>query len=98
MVCSFLIEHLEDPNKLVAVIAHQLKPGGFAYLTGALTAAQIDHIYEFTRESELILMAERNGLRVLETLSVSPRRVLPRAKQLPRSMGLIMQKRTHEHW
>lgn len=93
VICSFLIEHLEDPELLVKVISHHLKPGARAYLSGAITAAQIDHIYEFRHESDLVAMAERNGLRVLETMSVCPQRILPKAKFLPRSMGLLLQKR-----
>jgi len=96
VICNFLIEHLEQPQKLMAVINHLLKPGCKAFLTGALTAAQIDHIYEFRYESEIIAMAEQNGLRVLETFSGGPRRTLPNAKFLPRSMALIMQKRQNE--
>ncbi|MBL8826041.1 MAG: class I SAM-dependent methyltransferase [Planctomycetaceae bacterium] len=96
VICNFLIEHLERPEKLMAVINHLLKPGQKAFLTGALTAAQIDHIYEFRYESELVKLAEDNGLRVLETFSGGPRRTLPNAKFLPRSMALIMQKRQND--
>ncbi len=63
-----------------------------AFITGVLTAAQIDHIYEFREESELVRMCELNGLRVLETLSASPRRTLPKARFLARSMALLVQK------
>jgi SAM-dependent methyltransferase len=96
-ICNFLVEHLEEPDRLFEVIEHVLAPGGRAFLSGALTAAQVDHIYEFRRESELVLLAERHGMRVLETLSVNPQRTLPRARFLPRSMSLIVQKRTREH-
>ena len=89
-ICCFLIEHLEDPDRLLASIRHQLKPGAKAFVTGALTAAQVDHIYEFRRESELVEVCERNGLRVLETFSGQPRRTLPSAQFLPRSMALIV--------
>ncbi|MCB9683053.1 MAG: methyltransferase domain-containing protein [Alphaproteobacteria bacterium] len=98
VICSFLIEHLEQPDDLMAVIGRLLKPGGWAFVTGALTAAQVDHIYEFRRESELVLMAEKHGLRVCETLSVSPKRILPKAKFLPRSMALLCQRTTHGFW
>jgi SAM-dependent methyltransferase len=94
VVCNFLIEHLETPGKLVQVIHHLLKPGARAFLSGALTAAQVDHIFEFRRESELVDLAEQHGLRALETISVAPRRTLPRAKFLPRSMALILEKPT----
>ncbi|NNF16044.1 MAG: class I SAM-dependent methyltransferase [Gammaproteobacteria bacterium] len=91
-ISSFLIEHLEQPQRLFDVIHHLLKPGGVFFVTGALTAAQIDHIYEFHKESELVAMAENSGLRVLETLSTNPARTLPRARFLPRSMALLVQK------
>lgn len=91
-ISSFLIEHLEQPARLFSVIHHLLKPGGLFFVTGALTAAQIDHIYEFRHESELVAMAEQSGLRVLETLSTNPRRLFPNAKVVPRSMALLVQK------
>jgi SAM-dependent methyltransferase len=93
VICSFLIEHLECPQQLLAVLYHLLKPRGVAFLTGALTAAQVDHIYEFRYESELIRLCEQNGLRVLSTFSAGPTRLLPGAQFLPRSMALIIQKR-----
>jgi SAM-dependent methyltransferase len=96
VICSFLVEHLEQPPQLFAVINHLLRPKGLAFVTGALTAAQVDHIYEFRRESELVKLCEDHGLRVLETLSGNPRRTLPRARFLPRSMALLVQKRTND--
>lgn len=92
-ICCFLVEHLEQPSQLFAVIAHLLKPGGIAFITGALTAAQVDHIFEFRYESELVEICEKNNLRVLETLSANPRRTLPNARFLPRSMALLVTKR-----
>jgi len=96
LICSFLVEHLEDPGRLVAVIHHLLRRTSRAYIAGALTAAQVDHIFEFRRESELVALCEDHGLRVVETLSVSPPRTLKRARFLPRSMGLIVEKRKGE--
>ncbi len=96
VICSFVVEHLEQPSQLFAGISHLLKPGGIAFVTGALTAGQIDHIWEFKRESELVLMCEDNGLRALITLSGGPRRTLPNAHYLPRSMALIVQKRRND--
>ncbi len=93
-ICCFLLEHLERPAQLFDVIHHLLTEGGRAFVTGALTAAQIDHIYEFRHESELVQMAERSGLRVLQTLSANPRRRLPNARFVPRSMSLLLEKPT----
>lgn len=97
-ICGFLIEHLERPDALLAGISAQLAPGGKAFLTGALTAAQVDHIYEFRCESELVLLSERHGLRVLDMRSTGPARTLRGARYLPRSAALVLQKRTHDTW
>ena len=91
-ICNFLVEHLETPQDLLHSIAHVLKPKGWAFFSGALTAAQIDHIYEFKHESELMILAENAGLRVVESMSKGPQRTLRRAKYLPRSMSLILHK------
>lgn len=91
-ICNFLIEHLETPEKLLATMHHIVKPNGLAFLSGAITAAQIDHIYEFKHESELVVLAEQHGFRVLETFSGNPRKTLPNAQFIPRSMALILQK------
>lgn len=97
-ICCFLVEHLEQPHRLFETIHHILAPGGIAFVTGALTAAQVDHIFEFRKESELVMLAEANGMRVLETRSVGPMRTLPKALFLPRSMALILVRHTLETW
>ena len=97
-ICSFLVEHLEEPERLFCVVHDLLRPHGCAFITGALTAAQIDHIAEFRRESELVLLCEKHGLRVLEALSVNPRRTLPGARFLPRSIALLVTRRVNDIW
>jgi len=97
-ICCFLVEHLEQPQGLMKSLAHVLQPGGLAFFTGALTAAQVDHIYEFRSESELVMLAEQAGFRVLETRSMGPARQLRKAKFLPRSMALVLQKKAHDSW
>ncbi len=96
VICCFLLEHLEDPNQLFAVVQHLLKPKGMAFLIGGLTAAHTDHIYEYRRESELILQSEAHGLRVVGSLSLGPKRTLRKAQFLPRSMAMVVQKRTND--
>ena len=48
------------------------------------------------KSDELKQMAEQAGLRVTETFSGAPRRTLPNARFLPRSMLLIVQKRRND--
>ncbi len=97
-VSCFLLEHLEEPAGLLRNLQRCLKPGGLAFVTCALTAAEIDHIFEFQRESEVVLMAEAAGFRVIETFSSAPSRTLPNQRFLPRSMGLVMQRRQADFW
>lgn len=98
IVSCCLAEHLTDPRQLFASIHRILRPRSWAFVTVALTAAQVDHVYEFRRESEVVTMCEDHGLRVVEMLSSGPKRTLPNAKFLPRSVAVIVQKRTSDYF
>ena len=97
-VSCFLLEHLETPSKLLDNLASALEHRGLAFVTTALTAAEIDHIFEFRRESEVIDMAEKAGFRVVASFSSAPQTIRPGAAFLPRSMALVLQKRASEYW
>ena len=92
-VCCFMLEHLEKPGDFLAGFAPALKPGALAFVTLALTAGQIDHIYEFKLESEAIVMAERAGFDLLECRVAQPTRVLPGARFVPRVQAMILRRR-----
>ena len=97
--CCFLAEHLERPQALLPNLARNLKTGGRAFVNVALTAAEIDHIAEFRRESEIVDMAESAGFRVLGLFSSAPDRVAKAdARFLPRSLAIVLQKRRGEFW
>ena len=98
VISCFLLEHLEEPRKVFDVVRHVLRPHGRAFVTGALTAAQLDHIYEFRRESDLVTMAEASHLRVVETFSANPPRLLPKAGFIPRSMSLLLEPARGSVW
>ncbi len=91
-VCNFLIEHLEHPEDLFAKIYDLLKPGAVAFVSGAVTAAQEDHIYEYKSEGEVVAMAESEGFRLLELLSLASPKMLPNARYMPRSIAMILKK------
>lgn len=94
----FLLEHLERPVELLEGLARNLRPGAPAFVAGALTAAEVDHIFEFRRESELVALAEEAGFRVVASLSAAPQRASTRARFLPRSMGMLLERRRGEFW
>ncbi|MBP2316256.1 class I SAM-dependent methyltransferase [Azospirillum soli] len=97
-ISCFLLEHLESPGQLLASLAKSLGERRFAFVTAALTAAEIDHIFEFRRESEVVALAEQAGFRVVAMFSSAPRSVAPSATFLPRSIALVLEKRVGEFW
>ncbi|MEA5598796.1 class I SAM-dependent methyltransferase [Rivularia sp. UHCC 0363] len=98
VISCFLMEHLEDPQTLLNNMSKNLKPRGYSFLTCALTAAEIDHIFEFKKESEVILMAEKAGFRVISSFSSAPSSYPLNYKYLPRSMALVLQKKENDIW
>jgi ubiquinone/menaquinone biosynthesis C-methylase UbiE len=97
-ISSFLLEHLERPEALLDNLAANLAQGGYAWITAALTAAEIDHITEFRRESEIVRLVEDAGLRVIATLSETPRAARSKLRFVPRSMAVVAQKRRNDIW
>jgi ubiquinone/menaquinone biosynthesis C-methylase UbiE len=97
-ISCFLLEHLERPSELVASLSNCLEPGGHAFVTGALTAAEIDHIFEFKRESEIVKLVEDAGFRVKHLFSAAPDTTPKTRRYLPRSLALVLQKRKNEFW
>ena len=98
-VISFdVIEHLEKPELLIKNMANNLNPGGYAFLGAALTATESGHIYEFRRESEVVLLAEKNDFRVISYWSLAPEDFPSKYRFLPRTQALFMQKRINDIW
>ena len=97
-ISCFLMEHLEQPRRLLQNLAGNLAPHACAFVTCALTAAEIDHIYEFTSECQPMRMAEEAGFRVVGSWSASPATHPAACRFLPRSLALILQKRRGEIW
>ncbi len=97
-ISCFLMEHLEKPELLLQNMASNLETKSYAFITVALTAAEIDHISEFRRESEIVLMAEEAGFRVISMYSAAPPSHPDSYRFLPRSLALILQKRKNDIW
>jgi 2-polyprenyl-3-methyl-5-hydroxy-6-metoxy-1,4-benzoquinol methylase len=97
-ISCFLMEHLEEPKLLLQNMSSNLETKGYAFITAALTAAEVDHISEFRRESEIVLMAEQAGFRVISMESSAPPSHKDSYKFLPRALALILQKRKNDIW
>jgi 2-polyprenyl-3-methyl-5-hydroxy-6-metoxy-1,4-benzoquinol methylase len=97
-ISCFLLEHLEKPQAILAGLSASLAPGAPAFITAALTAAEVDHIYEFRRESEIVQMCESNGFRVKAMFSAEPEATPQDRYYLPRSIALVLQKKHNAIW
>jgi len=97
-ISCFLLEHLETPRLLLDNLRNALGERRLAFVTTAITAAEIDHIFEFRRESEVVNLAEQAGFRVVASFSSAPRAIQSDAAFLPRSIALVLQKRRGEYW
>lgn len=97
-ISCFLLEHLENPQGLLDNLGRQIKERGYAFVTAALTAAEVDHIFEMKRESELVMMIEKAGFRLCSLYSATPLTPRPRSRFLARSVGMVLQKRANEIW
>jgi ubiquinone/menaquinone biosynthesis C-methylase UbiE len=64
IICSELLEHVPDPDGLLDKVRGALAPGGIAYLTGAINAAQPDHVFLFTSDQQLLRMVESHGFKI----------------------------------
>ncbi|MBV6633832.1 MAG: class I SAM-dependent methyltransferase [Alphaproteobacteria bacterium] len=91
VIAGMLAEHLPEPQKMFHGVADRLKPTGTAFIGAALESAQRDHIYEFHRESELVVMAETAGLRVEKLLSERAKH-RNRGKFSPRALAMTVEK------
>jgi 2-polyprenyl-3-methyl-5-hydroxy-6-metoxy-1,4-benzoquinol methylase len=93
VIAGMIAEHLAEPQRLFAAVAHHLAVGGRAFVSTALESAQRDHVYEFHRESEPLLMAEAAGLRVIDLISDRPANPVLGARFVPRAMAIILERR-----
>jgi 2-polyprenyl-3-methyl-5-hydroxy-6-metoxy-1,4-benzoquinol methylase len=59
IICGELLEHLEDPDALLLKLKSLLKPNGRLFLTTAIWAAAVDHIYLFKSADEVREMLEK---------------------------------------
>ena len=59
LICGELLEHLERPEELLVQLKKMTAPGGTVFLTTAIWAANIDHIYLFVNARQVRTMLEK---------------------------------------
>lgn len=61
LICVEVLEHLEDPTALLSALRSSLRPGGKAFITTALNAANVDHIYLYRSTDEVLAQLLATG-------------------------------------
>lgn len=67
VVCSEVLEHLEDPAAALGILKTLLSPRGRLFINAPVNSPAPDHIYLFRTPEALIDMMRDAGLRILDT-------------------------------
>ena len=54
VICQEVLEHLENPAEFVRTLFDMTKPGGCAYISAAINAGHVDHIYLYRSPDEVL--------------------------------------------
>ncbi|MDF1859097.1 MAG: class I SAM-dependent methyltransferase [Verrucomicrobiales bacterium] len=66
IICGEVLEHLEDPLSFLRNLIEYAKPEAVFYLTTAMYAANIDHLYLFHSADEVRELINESGLQIIE--------------------------------
>jgi SAM-dependent methyltransferase len=66
VVSQEVLEHLEDPQAFLRVIASLIRPDGYAYITAAVNAAHVDHIYLYRTPDDVARHIEAAGFVIID--------------------------------
>jgi SAM-dependent methyltransferase len=64
LTCVEVLEHLEDPPAMLRALRAMLAPGGKAFITAALNAPNVDHIYLYRDVEEVHRHVRAAGFRL----------------------------------
>jgi len=67
VVCQEVLEHLEDPAEFVCSLFNMTKPGGLAYISAAINAGHVDHIYLYRSPDEVSHHLTAAGFEIVDS-------------------------------
>jgi 2-polyprenyl-3-methyl-5-hydroxy-6-metoxy-1,4-benzoquinol methylase len=92
VIAGEVLEHLDRPDLLLKKIHECLTGEGRAFITAAITAAQMDHVTEFCSPEEVESLIGLAGLTIEEVFVAQPSRTRPGSTRIPRVMAAIVRK------
>lgn len=67
VICQEVLEHLENPDMFCKALFAMTRPGGYAYITAAINAAHVDHIYLYRSLDDVLDQIRSAGFEVLKS-------------------------------
>jgi hypothetical protein len=67
IVLGEILEHLEDPLKVLNKVSNHLSSGGLIWITIPINAPAIDHISLFRSKEEVFALVEKAGLEIIDS-------------------------------
>jgi len=92
VIAGELLEHLDQPQMLMDSVFNTLVPGGCAFVTAALTAAHMDHVWEFKTSREVFEMASNAGLVLKNHLEAAPLVIPKNTDKIPRVLAMVLER------
>lgn len=91
VVCGEVLEHVENPLKMLKKIYSLLSKGGTAFITTVINGAAIDHIYLFSTVQEVLDLAKAAGFTIQDYLCVAEeKRTIERAEKMKGTIDIAL--------
>lgn len=69
IVLGEVIEHLDEPKKILMKLSKLLKPGGVIWITAPTNSPALDHVYLFKSREEILNLIKDSGLEVTSSFN-----------------------------
>lgn len=67
VICQEVLEHLENPAEFVQGLFRMTRPGGYSYISAAINAGHVDHIYLYRNPDEVLRHLTDAGFTVIDS-------------------------------
>ena len=92
LITGELLEHLDDPASFLQECVRITKPGGFLFVTTAIYAAAVDHVYMFEDVASINQMLAGSGSTLWSYLALPVRAAEGLRSLVPTNYASILQK------
>jgi SAM-dependent methyltransferase len=90
LICVEVLEHLDAPLQLLRALRDQAQPNAYIFVSAALNAADVDHVYLYREPAALLAQVEAAGFRVEVSQLHEGRALGPAGVPVPAVLALIL--------